>query len=477
MFVKKTWKRRDFLAAAGLTTAGAALAPLFPLPEAEAQMGPKRLILITHAMGTDMTRWRPTGTSETDFELSTQLSPLQDYKERMLVLDGIDNMAAYTNSAASGHFGCSTLWTGHGIPEGDVRSEGVGWPEHASIDQPIGAAVGEGTKFDAFHWGLYPTTFASGSNQGPNGVAHHRGEGQFIEPEIYPDRAFERLFDGVTGDAEEIARIRRERGSVLDVVRGELRRVRAELPSGDRDRLDAHLDGIRLIEERLTQLQPSCIVPDHPGAWEASQIRDFRNHPEMTSLQFRLMNLALACDLTRVACFHWSHSEGTGNFMEDEDPSYSNFGSFHVLSHELSYDVVGERTLSDADRDLARRNMSNLTQWRARKIADDLLGTMPQDVFDKSLVVWASEMSEGGTHSNYNVPLVMVQGDDFGYFDTGRHLRWGNYDPLDNFRPPVGERGEPMNKVLVSICHSMGLTDVDFVGDETISRGPLEELR
>jgi hypothetical protein len=33
-----------------------------------------------------------------------------------------------------------------------------------------------------------------------------------------------------------------------------------------------------------------------------------------------------------------------------------------------------------------------------------------------------------------------------------------------------------MNKVLVSICHAMDQTDIDVVGDATISSGPLEEL-
>ena len=86
-------------------------------------------------------------------------------------------------------------------------------------------------------------------------------------------------------------------------------------------------------------------------------------------------------------------------------------------------------------------------------------------------------MSEGGSHSNMNVPTVMIQGSEFGFFDTGRYLRWGNYNPIDNFRPPVGERGEPMNKVLVSICNAMGLDDIDVVGDDTIEHGPLEALR
>ncbi len=475
MFIKRHWTRRDFLRAAGLTTAATALAPFFPLPRAEAATGPKRLILLTSAQGSDMTTWAPSGT-EHDFTLSRQLEPLAAYQDRMLVLDGIDNIAAY-RGAASGHFGCASLWTGAGCPSGDVRSEGVGWPELPSIDQPIGEAVGADTKFPSFHWGLWPTTFASGSNQGPNGVAHHRGGGRYIEPELYPDRAFDRLFDGVTGDTETIERLRNERQSVLDLVRGELGRVRAELPEGDRDRMDAHLEGLRVLEDRLSALQPTCVIPNHPGAWTEQEIRDFRNHPEVTALQFRLINVALACDLTRVACLHWSHSEGRGSFMEDVDPSFSNFGSFHTLAHQMTYERVGEEVVTDEQRLRARRDMANLQRWRSMAIASDLLDPMTEDVRDNTLFVWTSEMSEGGSHSNHNIPTVMIQGAEFDYFRAGRYLRWGAYDPIDNFRPPPDERGQPMNKVLVSLCHAMGLTDVSQVGDPEIPQGPLEELR
>jgi hypothetical protein len=99
---------------------------------------------------------------------------------------------------------------------------------------------------------------------------------------------------------------------------------------------------------------------------------------------------------------------------------------------------------------------------------------MDPDVLDHTLLVWASEMSEGGTHSNRNVPIVMVQGAEYGSFSAGRYLRWGAYDPIENFSDNTG--GEPMNKLLVSICQSMGLTDIDEVGDTTISTGPLKEL-
>ena len=81
-------------------------------------------------------------------------------------------------------------------------------------------------------------------------------------------------------------------------------------------------------------------------------------------------------------------------------------------------------------------------------------------------------MSEGGTHSNYNIPLVIFQGSEVGHFQTGVRKRFGNHHPIDNPRPRDNP-GEPMTKVLVSLCHSMGLTDIDTVGDGGYSTGPL----
>ena len=468
--LRRKWSRRTFLRAAGVTGAAATLAPFLPVPMAEAGVGPKRLVLITNGQGTDFTRWRPTGT-ETDFTLSHQLDPLAAYQNRMLVLDGVDNEAAY-HGEAGGHFGMSTLWTGVPIPPGTVREEGVGWPQAASVERQIAARVGTETPFDAFYWGTWPASL-SGGNQGPNGIAYHRGPDQPIEPELYPDRAFDRLFDGVTGDEATIARLRLERRSVIDLVKGEIGRVRVELPQHDKDRLDAHLAGIRSLEERLADLAPMCTPPARPRDFTERDSRNYDNHPEITRLQFQLMAHALACDLTRVACFQWPHSEGTAYWLEDE--GYAGFGSLHTAAHQMSYEEIDGVAVPDADRLIARENLGNLTRWRADTIARDFLDQLLPDVLDCSLLVWASEMSEGGTHSNRNIPLVMVQGDGFGYFRTGRHLRWGEFDPYDNFRNYSG--GQTMSKVLVSLCHAMGMTDVQSVGDyPDRPTGPLQEL-
>lgn len=366
----------------------------------------------------------------------------------------------------------STLWTGLPIPPGTVREEGVGWPQGPSVDRLIAAANSTGVSFDAFYWGTWPATYASGQNQGPNGIAYHRGADQPIDVEIAPDRAFDRLFAGVTGNVDDIARLRAERRSVLDLVRGEMTRVRAELPRPDQERLDAHLDGIRTLEERLGALVGTCSVPTRPMDYTSSDISNDDLHPRTTRFQFDLMAHALACDLTRVACFQWPHSEGSCGWMEAE--GYRGFGSMHTMAHNMSYEEVDGVPVGDATRLEARQDMANLTRWRAQAIADDFLDRLVPEVRDNTLMVWAAEMSEGGTHSNRNIPVVIYQGAERTDFRTGRWLRWGSYDPLTNYVANTG--GQPMNKVLVSLCHAMGMPEVDRVGDERIPSGPLEEL-
>ncbi len=471
VFSSPKWSRRRLLAAAGLGVTGTALAPFLPRAVAEAATQPKRLILITSGQGTDMTRWRPSG-GETSFTLSSQLEPLVAYQDRMIVLDGIDNEAAI-RGAGRGHFGQGTMWTGVEVPPGTVRpDEMLGWPTAPSIDTIIGERVRGDARFAAYYWATWPIA-TDGPNQGPNGICHYRGSEDPINPQLNPAVAFDTLFEGVMGaDPAISARIRAERKSVIDLVNGELSRVRTVMPAVDRDRFDAHLDSLRELETRLTQVTAQCEVPTRPNDFTEGEVKDFDQVHVFTRLQFELMRHALLCDLTRVACFDWPHSEGYGHFMADE--GYRPFESLHTVAHTMSYDMVGEVTPTDEERAIAREDLANLQNWRAKMLATELLDKMPPDVVDNTLLVWASEMSEGGTHSNRNVPIVMIQGGNFGAFTAGRYLRWGSYDPISNYSAFTG--GQPMNKLLVSICQAMGLTDVDAVGDATISTGPLEEL-
>jgi hypothetical protein len=480
-----SWSRRRFLSAAGISLPVATLAALFPIPAAAA-VQPKRLILITHGQGAEMTTWKPTGT-ENNFQLSAQLSAFNAVKNQLIVLDGLDNQAAYFGTGG-GHFAQGTLWTGVALRVGDAYVCGanhVDWPHARSVDQIIGDRVGMGTPFPTFHWGTWPIA-RNGDNQGPNGLCYYRGPSDPIEPVLSPDLAFDRLFSSVAGGIQAAAKLRAERRSVIDVMLGELTRLKTQLPTGDKARLELHLHGVRKLETELAAMTTSCTVPMRPRAFTLSESRNFTNHPLITKLQFQLMAQALACDLTRVACFAWPHSEGDGSFMPQV--GYTSFGSFHTNAHEISYaEVTPGVPVTPAQRQVARTNLANLTQWRSKTIVEDLWNVMSPEVRDNSLLAWSSDMSEPGAHSNRNVPTVLLQGAAFGAFRTGRYLKWGNFNGADVNTIHNATGGPHTNQLLVSLCHGMGLTDINMVGESTVpaiasrpagilKTGPIAEL-
>jgi hypothetical protein len=69
-------------------------------------------------------------------------------------------------------------------------------------------------------------------------------------------------------------------------------------------------------------------------------------------------------------------------------------------------------------------------------------------------------LGKGNTHTHHPIPLVLAGGAQ-GYFAMGRYL---DFDDL------------PPNRLLVSVCHYMGLEDQDTFGNLDEGSGPLEGL-
>ena len=283
------------------------------------------------------------------------------------------------------------------------------------------------------------------------------------------------------GGGDSIERVRAERRSVLDAVRGELGRVRRELPSVDRYYLDRHLDAIRGIEMDLYSVV-SCsapLLPDEPnfrqlGAWNDGETEDLKN-----SLTLRLISTALSCGLTQVACYNAQGQEGSQNVVNHlpefaeryEGRSMDLHGNAHGMVAG-DHPVDGLTTAPEAT--LSRQFWADIYRWRADSIKQHLLDTLPPAVRDNTVVLWASEMSEGANHSQYNVPITMFQGDAIDHFDAGKAFQFGEFHPIDNMRPHDNP-GKPINQLLASLCHSMDLP-IDHFGDEAYPTGGLLEV-
>ena len=84
--------------------------------------------------------------------------------------------------------------------------------------------------------------------------------------EVNPRVLFERLFgDGDSTDAASRMAALKERGSLLDFVKGSVDRLETKLGQGDRRKLTEYLDAIRDIERRIQKAEEQNATHEDAG--------------------------------------------------------------------------------------------------------------------------------------------------------------------------------------------------------------------
>ncbi len=428
--------RRKLLLGGGAAASLAPLAPLLPISEAEgqAQGFPKRLVCWFTPNGTIRDEWLPEG-GETDFTFKKILAPLEDFKQQLLILDGIkferegpgnDHMRGPHNLFAGSHL-LDGSFTG-----GDMGKDRSGWGSHISVDQHIAKGIAPPTPFESLVLGVTP-------KQNPN-VRHrlsYAGENQPIAPEIDPYLLFQNVFGSIAGEGPEAAakleRLRLERKSVIDLVSAELGGLTTQLGSNDQLKVSAHLEALRAIERRLenTTARGQCTLPGAPTKLDP-YAND--NHPVVGRAMMDLLASSLACDMTRIATFMWAGSTSDQRF-----PWLGIDQGHHTISHEP--DDVGTP---------ARQELTDINVWYSEQFAYFLrtLAAMPEgdgSVLDNTIILWGNELGRGNTHSAHPIPIILAGGSSL--LRTGRKL---SYDKVQ------------INRLLVSLCQLMGLEDQTF---------------
>lgn len=433
----RAFSRRAFLG--GVGCAGA-LAPFVPMLESEAGGNPfpKRLILLFSANGTIHENWVPSG-GENDFTLPTILAPLESHRDKLVVLDG---MRVIRQGLGDGHqMGMGSLWTGSQLLPGDFpggNGEAAGYAGHASVDQVVANTLGVDTPYKSLEFGVQ----TGGANVWTRMC--YADANQPLPPEDNPQAMFDRVFADLGADPAGAERLKAERRSVIDLVKGDLESLQTRYGGDDRVKVEAHLDAIRAIETRNEAAIPVCDQPMLDLGFDPFANDNF---PAVTQRQIDLMVMALACDLTRVATLQCSASvSGTVFSWLGHDAGH------HDLSH-----------LGDDDATMINR-ITEVNVWYAEqmKYLLDALAAVPEGdgtLLDNTLVVWGNELSRGNSHGNQPVPFVLAGGAG-GAMQGGRFLSYGDVEH---------------NRMLVSICKMMGV-DVDTFGDNDPASGGLSGL-
>lgn len=439
--------RRNLLRAAS----GALLAlPLLPSlgrrARAQAPSVPRRFVTMYTPNGVIHEGWWPTDVkSETDFRLSSSHEPLKPYKDRLLILGGLEMKVAAVGPGGPHQRGIGGLFTNMPLGDGqfvDGCGRTAGWATGISVDQRVANVVGAGSPVASLQLGVRAT------ENDVQGRISYAGPNQPLPPLSTPLDVYRRVFAGslpiVTRPGQDAAQtLLARRRSVLDAVAGEFAALNARLSAQDRQTLDAHLTLVRDVERRLSLGIGDCKQPQEPELLDAVSETDM---PKIAELELDLLALAFVCDLTRVASFEISTALNRVRY-----PWIDSLGEGHTLSHSGASDVDAKKQL------LARQN------WHSSLIARlfDRLSVMAEgdgSVLDNTLLFWGNEISLGTTHNHDNMPFLVAGGR--WAFRTGRYVQYARKSHGD---------------LLVSLLNAMGVADKTF-GKSEFCTGALTGL-
>ncbi len=450
LITKRHLSRRTVLKGIGVTAALPLLEAMLPASSTAAQSAAKgkvRLAAIemvhgaagSTAFGAKMNMWSPAATGKA-FDLTpSALSPLESVREHITIVSNTDlRMAeAFTTPEIGGdHFRASAVFLTQAHPKqtmgSDVRA-GI------SLDQLYAGRFGQDTPIPSMQLCIEPVDQAGGCEYGyscvyTDSISWSKADAPM--PMIRdPRTVFDQLF-GVGATKEERAQRRKEDRSILDTLMGSVDRLKAQIGSVDKARLDDYLSDIREIERRIQKVESvnsSGEQRELPGA--PVGVPD--SYEEHVKLMFDLQALAFGSDITRVFSFKMSRDVSGRVF-----PSTGVTTGFHNASHHNSRE--------DRIRDFAKINryhVSLLPYFIER------LKRMPEGdgtVLDNTLIVYGSPMGDPNVHNHRRVPLLFA-GHAGGTLKGGLHIKAAD--------------GTPMANTFLDALHKIGMDDVPSFGD------------
>ena len=410
---------------------------------------PKRLLVVFTGNGTEntMNQWWPTGT-ETSFQLSRILTPLEEHKPQLIIPEGIPMESSYHGPGDAHQRGIGNILTGTELLQGDFKGndgQTAGYAGGISVDQVIAKHIGNDTRFRSLELSI--------QNTGVTVYARlsYLGAGQPLPPENNPFNAYKRIFEGVTPSAGggDAAWLLERRRSVLDAVLEDYRKLNQQVGAADRQKLEQHVAAVEDIESRLAIGAGGGATCEVPAALTPFNHNDPDKFPEVAKVQMDLMVRALACDLTRVGTVMFARANNNMLF-----PWLGITEGHHDLSHHGDGDVEANDKLSKINGWFAQQFAYLLGQLQAVPDAD---GT---SLLDNTIVLWVNEQGKGNNHSRKSMPWVIAGGGG-GTWKTGRFIKYPD--------------APPHNNLLVSLCNAFGVETNTF-GNPAYCTGPLAGL-
>src|SRR6266513_1927397 len=325
-------RRRQFLKQVGISAS--ALPFLVGLPSlglASPARPRQRLIVVFSPNGTIPSAFWPEETG-TDFTLKEILTPLETFKSRILILNGLANKV---RGDGDNHMrGMSCLLTGIELFPGNVQGGSytpAGWASGISIDQEVKnyfqSREETRTRFGSLEFGVGVTDRAD-----PWTRMSYGGPNKPIAPISDPYQMCQKLY-GQLKDKEQL-------GSILDQVRDDLKKARKIVNAEDRRLLDEHEALVRQMEKEIAEAGRQKLRGGPPSLEEGVAADQNDNVPRLSRMQIDLLVNSFVNDMARVATLQYTKSVGQARmkWLDITD-------NHHGLSHEPDKDEVTQAKL------------------------------------------------------------------------------------------------------------------------------------
>lgn len=405
--------------------------------------------------------------STSAFTLSDMHQPLVPFQNKSLFVDGLDMMSsdADPTPASDAHTGGMT----HALIGANRQSPNIAGG--ISIDQYISKGLNSPAPVTSLGSLEVIIDSLQGSGTGPI----YAGAGQPIPMVGKASSIYTRMFPNgaSTTDQAKLAAQLAQQKSVLDFAAKDFSSIAGRLGKLDSLRLSAHADALRSLESRLSVASStSCTVPDASSVSSASSAGTAAAYTANVDVQLRLIQNALACDITRVATI------ALGQAPDDligYTANMSGTTDFHDMIHKTNGVAAAGKTVPPLGDDAkAMATVRAFHAYNAGVFAKflGLLDAIPQSdgstLLDNTVVVWCGDIA-GGDHSLDRIPYVLAGGLG-GNIKTGRYVRLPR--KKNTVKWPVYSDGIPHNNLFVSLANAMGVPTTTF-GNPSVCTGPL----
>ena len=414
MFIsKKHISRRALLKGTGVALGLPLLDAMLPAATALAQTAavpPRRFFAGFVPHGAAPGYWVPETQGALPAELPFVWQPLEPYRDRLTILTGLHSTSSEPPPGETG----ADHWVAAAYLSAEKPKKTAGADVRAghTIDQIIAEKIGRETLLPSVEMSVEDPGSGS-SNCGEGYSCVYTNTISWASPttplpmELNPQVVFERMFGSGSTPEERIARRERTQ-SILDSINGKISNLRREISVPDRSRLDSFTENVREIERRLAIAANATTTAPEDFAVPPGIPQSFDEH---IKLMFDLLTLGYQADITRVGTLLFARDLTGRRYPESAAPNQG----FHGVSHHGEDPAL--------IKELAKINQYHVKMlaYLAEKLAntEDGDGTL----LDHSLLLYGSNMGNPNQHLHYDVPHVILGGND-GRMKGGRHIAY-----------------------------------------------------